>query len=86
MYKCPIHSFILLLPFFCSGGRGADPRRLAGDMKNAISRFASAKPKTVKEIRIVVFNKELFSYYTGAFGLSSEESISGRDYGDSGTN
>lgn len=55
---------------YLTGGRGADPQILAQAMQEAVSQFAS-KARSVKEVRVVVFQKQMLQPYIAAFSASS---------------
>ena len=53
-----------------SGGRGADPQALAQAMQEAVSQFAT-RARSVNEVRVVVFQKQMLQPYIAAFSASS---------------
>ncbi|KAK7479331.1 hypothetical protein BaRGS_00029409 [Batillaria attramentaria] len=54
------------LPALGTSMRGADPQQLAKAMKAAISKF-STSARSVKEVRLILFQQEMVTYYVSAF-------------------
>ena len=54
---------------YFTGGRGADPQALAQDMQQAVSKFAD-RARSVKEVRVVVFQEQMLQPYIAAFNPS----------------
>ena len=64
-----------------TGGRGADPHALAQSMQRAVQQF-SRKAHSVKEVRIVVFQKQMLRPYLAAFSPDSPQPGGREETGD----
>ncbi|XP_076464945.1 protein mono-ADP-ribosyltransferase PARP14-like isoform X2 [Babylonia areolata] len=78
------------MPALGSGGRGADPTALADAMQQAVSAF-SDRARNLREVRVVVFQKQMLGPYIAAFdpgaatgGMEEGSDGSGASEGDHG--